>query len=100
MMTIAFVLTVMALLLESIETKTSLVADEKLDKKSHAPESWSGFWNRTCFTWLAATFWLGYSKIISVKDLPALDAKLKSHVLREKLISTWDICENKVSELS
>ncbi len=38
MMTVAYALTLMALLLESIEKKKSLIADEK----SHAPEAKSG----------------------------------------------------------
>ena len=88
-MTAGFALTGLALLLESIEKKRPLVSNEK----ARTPEQSSGFWTRTCFSWLAATFWAGYSKVISVDDLPALDEKLESSILGTKLMSTWDKCE-------
>ena len=55
-------------------------------------EERSSFWVRTSFAWLAATFRLGYTKVISASDLPGLDAKLKSHGLHQTLASTWDKC--------
>ncbi|KAI0126762.1 ABC transporter [Xylariales sp. AK1849] len=77
--------TVAALLLESVEKKTSL----KPDKLSGAPEQYSGIWIRTTFAWLLATFRVGYLRVISLKDIPKLDTRLESHVLRERLVSTW-----------
>ncbi|KAK0615177.1 ABC transporter [Bombardia bombarda] len=85
--TAIFALTVTALVLESIENKSRLVTE---NKKSRAPEEYSGFWTRTCFTWLVTTFRLGYSNILSVHHLPALDAKLESQLLGEKLVATWE----------
>ncbi len=89
MMIVVLALTATALLLESIEKKTRLIADEK----PRAPETESGFWARTCFSWLAATFWIGYSKVISVNDLPDFDPKLESRKLHERLKSTLVKCE-------
>lgn len=89
-MTIVFALSVLLLLIESIEKKPNFVNDEKVAEKTRAPEQSSGLWVRTCFTWLLATFWQGYSKVISVDDLPALDSKLESGKLHEKLVTTWD----------
>ncbi|KAK6074134.1 ABC transporter [Seiridium cupressi] len=59
------------------------------EKRLGAPEEYSGFWTRTAFSWLVSTFRAGYSKIISLDDLPKLDTRLKSHLLREKLVRTW-----------
>jgi ATP-binding cassette subfamily C (CFTR/MRP) protein 1 len=92
-MTTSFALTVVALLLESVEKSKSSATEKKSQWKSRAPEQRSGLWARTCFTWLASTFWLGYTKIISVDDLPALDTKLESWELGEKLIELWDKCK-------
>lgn len=88
-MTVVQVITGVVLLLESIEKRALTTHEEK----PSAPEESSGFWTRTCFTWLTATFWSGYTKIIMVEDLPALDIKLESRVLGKKLISTWDNCK-------
>jgi ATP-binding cassette subfamily C (CFTR/MRP) protein 1 len=55
-------------------------------------EQFSGFWNRTIFVWLTNTFRTGYAKLISVDDLPALDVKLRSQGLHEKLSRTWAKC--------
>lgn len=78
-------LTVIVLLLESVEKKSSLRPGEK----TGAPEEYSGFWNRSVFVWLAATLRVGYSKVISVQDLPPLDTKLESRLLRAQLVATW-----------
>lgn len=85
----AFAFTVAALLLESIEGKILLMDSGEWEK---TPEEHSGFWNRTTFTWLAATFRIGYAKVISVADLPGLDPKLESRTLHARLASTWAKC--------
>ncbi|KAH8195528.1 hypothetical protein TruAng_010313 [Truncatella angustata] len=84
-MTATLALSIVALVLESTEKKSSL----KEEKRSGAPEEYSGFWKRTVFAWLVSTFRAGYAKIISVEDLPKLDTRLKSHALRDKLGATW-----------
>jgi hypothetical protein len=92
-MTVAYVLSLVVLFLESIEKKQTIVTEDHSAEKPQSPEQKSGFWTRTCFTWLAATFWLGYSKVISLDNLPALDNKLESKKLRRKLMFTWGNCE-------
>ena len=82
-------LTVIVLLLESVEKKSSLRPGEK----TGAPEEYSGFWNRSVFVWLAPTLRVGYSKVISVQDLPLLDTKLESRLLRTQLVATWRKCK-------
>ncbi|KAI1339794.1 ABC transporter [Xylariaceae sp. FL0016] len=84
LMTAAFILTLSALALESVERKGG-----KNYEKIPAPEQVSGFWKRTSFIWLTATFRIGYAKVISPKDLPGLDTQLESQLLREKLTMTW-----------
>ena len=87
-MTATLILTALALLLESIEKRSRVVEE----KRSGAPEEYSGFWARTAYTWLAATFRAGYSQILVHDDLPTLDTRLQSNGLRESLINTWAKC--------
>lgn len=89
-MTVTLILTAVALLLESTEKRSSVVAEEK---RFGAPEEYSGFWTRTAFAWLAATFRAGYSKVLVQDDLPILDTRLQSNVLRQNLVSTWAKCK-------
>ncbi|KAI1080070.1 ABC transporter [Whalleya microplaca] len=84
-MTVTLILTVAALLLESAEKRSSITEE----KRFGAPEEYSGFWTRTAFTWLVTTFRAGYSKVIVQDDLPILDTRLQSSVLRKSLVSTW-----------
>lgn len=93
-MTVILALTLLALLLESIEKKSSIV-----EKRPHSPEEYSGFWTRTAFVWLTATFRAGYSKILVQDDLPILDTRLRSNVLRENLVSTWEKCKYTQNDL-
>ncbi|KAK2883394.1 hypothetical protein FQN49_000034 [Arthroderma sp. PD_2] len=88
-MTVTLILTAVALLLESTE-KRSILAEEK---RCGAPEEYSGLWSRTAFAWLAATFRAGYSKVLVPDDLPILDTRLQSSVLRQNLVSTWAKCK-------
>ncbi|KXH40133.1 ABC transporter, partial [Colletotrichum salicis] len=89
--TAVLVFTLAVLVLESIEAKKRLAAsDTRPDGKHATPEQSSGFWSRTCFAWLATTFYLGYSKVISLADLPGLDSNMESHVLHRKLTVAWD----------
>lgn len=88
-LTATLTLTVAALFLESTEKK-SILSEEK---RTGAPEEYSGFWTRTAFAWLAATFWAGYSKVINQEDLPKIDSRLQSHILRERLVATYAKCK-------
>ncbi|KAF6834852.1 ABC transporter [Colletotrichum musicola] len=84
-LTIGFVLTTAATILESIASKKTAS-----DIKHSTPEQCSGFWARTCFFWLAQTFSVGYRKVISLSDLPDLDSSLESRVLHKGLATAWD----------
>lgn len=81
-------LTAVTLILESTGKRTSIVSLQS----DATPEQFSGFWKRTSFVWLLPTFCQGYSKILSVPDLPNLDPGLKSDVLARKLENTWAKC--------
>ncbi|OHE98210.1 ABC transporter [Colletotrichum orchidophilum] len=83
--TVVLVFTLAVLLLESIEVKKRLAAADTPDREHATPEQSSGFWSRTCFLWLATTFYLGYSKVISLGDLPVLDSNIESRVLHRNL---------------
>jgi ATP-binding cassette, subfamily C (CFTR/MRP), member 1 len=89
-MTVILVLTSIALLLESTEKRSAIAAD----KRSGAPEEYSGFWTRTAFAWLAATFYAGYSNILDQDDLPTLDTRLQSNALRRNLVIAWGKCKS------
>ncbi|KAK1597503.1 ABC transporter [Colletotrichum navitas] len=90
-LTFVLVSIVAALLLESVESKKGVPRDESLsDSKQATPEQSSGFWARTLFTWLARTFYSGYSRVISPGDLPGLDPSLESRALHEDLAVAWD----------
>ncbi|OBR10917.1 ABC transporter [Colletotrichum higginsianum IMI 349063] len=89
--TVVLGFTLVVLVLESLEAKKRLAAsDPPPDGKHASPEQSSGFWSRTCFAWLATTFYLGYSKVISLGDLPRLDSSMESRVLHRSLAVTWD----------
>ncbi|KAI0157335.1 ABC transporter [Xylariaceae sp. FL1272] len=89
LMFVTFALTSIALLCESAERRTRLITNHNPEKGPQAPEGVSGFWIRTCFTWLASTFWRGYSRVISLDDLPPLDSELHSAKLGDILASKW-----------
>ncbi|KAG8409595.1 hypothetical protein J3459_017421 [Metarhizium acridum] len=77
-----------ALFLESLRSKPLDAEDAQTQGKTS--ELYSGFWNRITFSWLATTFWLGYSKVISANDLPGLDPRLHSHALQDQLSLNWN----------
>ena len=79
-------LTAVALMVEPIERSSKTLSD----KSQYSPEQYSSFWNRAIWAWLAATFRVGYAKVISVDDLPHLDTKLESHQVHHELLVTWD----------
>ncbi|KAL7923567.1 multidrug resistance-associated protein [Trichoderma austrokoningii] len=81
LMTVNLSLTLFALVLESIEEKKPLFQG--------SPEEFSGLWARISFSWLAPLLKTGHAKIISQSDLPNLDTRLQSRVLRRQLIATW-----------
>ncbi|KAF9878698.1 ABC multidrug transporter [Colletotrichum karsti] len=86
---LVFTLTFTALVLESIEAKSSLSESGFQYEKLATAEQRSGFWARTCFSWLANTFRTGYSKVISLADLPGLDPSLESRLLHKSLVAAW-----------
>ncbi|KAF7554083.1 hypothetical protein G7Z17_g3181 [Cylindrodendrum hubeiense] len=89
-MTMTLILTVLALLIESTEKRSSVPEE----KRFGAPEEYSGFWTRTAFAWLVATFRAGYSKVLVQDDLPILDTRLRSNVSRESLVQAWAKCKH------
>lgn len=86
LMTVNLSLTLFALMLESIEEKKPLFQG--------SPEEFSGLWARISFSWLTSLLRTGHAKIISQSDLPNLDTRLQSRVLRRQLITTWSKCEH------
>jgi ATP-binding cassette subfamily C (CFTR/MRP) protein 1 len=90
LMTATLIFTAVALLLESTEKRSSVVEE----KRFGAPEEYSGFWTRTAFAWLTATFRVGYSKILVQDDLPILDTQLQGNLLHQNLVRTWAKCKS------
>ncbi|KAL3480358.1 hypothetical protein BJX99DRAFT_254660 [Aspergillus californicus] len=83
----SFALNLSSTVLESLSKESNLV---EVTEKPATPEPFSGFWKRATLAWLAGTFRQGYSKVISVRDLPELDPKLDSEVVARQLRCTWD----------
>ncbi|KAK2051609.1 hypothetical protein LY76DRAFT_674197 [Colletotrichum caudatum] len=90
--TVVLVFTLGVLVLESIEVKKRTAASDTPSRKHVTPEQSSGFWSKTCFLWLATTFHLGYSKLISLDDLPGLDSNMESCALHRNLAVAWNKC--------
>ncbi|RDH38689.1 P-loop containing nucleoside triphosphate hydrolase protein [Aspergillus welwitschiae] len=84
--TLSVTLILLSTVLESIGKESALV---KASEKPATPEPFSGFWKRAAFAWLTGTFRNGYSKVISVQDLPELDPKLDSEVVGAQLQAVW-----------
>lgn len=91
LMMVELILSVVVLIMEVLERSSKPIDSESSEKSSILEDS-IGFWDRTCFTWLAATFRLGYAKVISVQDLPTLDGKLRCEELLKKLLPSWAKC--------
>ncbi|KAL4967241.1 P-loop containing nucleoside triphosphate hydrolase protein, partial [Aspergillus stella-maris] len=86
--TLGFILTLVSTVLESLGKESDLVP-QPATKNPNTPEPFSGFWKRATFAWLTATFREGYTKVISVHDLPDLDPKLGSQVVARQLYDAW-----------
>ncbi|KAH8892336.1 ABC transporter [Thozetella sp. PMI_491] len=89
-LTIALTLTLITLGLESKDKRDILEAGVA---KPDTPEPFAGFWKRASFAWLATTFRRGYTKVISVDDLPELDPQLSSGVVHHELERAWATCD-------
>ncbi|OJJ73699.1 hypothetical protein ASPBRDRAFT_41400 [Aspergillus brasiliensis CBS 101740] len=92
--TLGLVLTLLSTVFESIGKESALV---KASEKPATPEPFSGFWKRAAFAWLTGTFQQGYSKVISVQDLPELDPKLDSQVVAGQLQAVWARADKKAA---
>ncbi|KAF3810805.1 ABC transporter FUM19 [Colletotrichum gloeosporioides] len=88
--TAVLVLMIALLIVESIASKKRQSEPELSHSKLPNPEQTSGFWARTCFWWLAHTFSLGYSRVLSLVDLPNLDIVLESRHLHRDLSIAWN----------
>lgn len=84
--TLGFGFTLLSMVIESTGKGSSLTANTA---KPGTPEPLSGFWKRASFAWLAGTFRQGYTKVLSVHDLPELDSQLDSQVVAQKLHHSW-----------
>ncbi|EQB45580.1 ABC transporter [Colletotrichum gloeosporioides Cg-14] len=88
--TAVLVFMIALLIVESIASKKRQSEPELSHSKLPTPEQTSGFWARTCFWWLAHTFSLGYSRVLSLVDLPNLDIVLESRHLHRDLSIAWN----------
>lgn len=89
-----FILNVVVLVLESYAGKN---VRSEFSALPNSYEVYANVWNRTAFVWLAGTFRLGYTKIITTQDLPHLDNKLHSQMLAKQLDSRWSTCKRPYS---
>lgn len=74
-------LKILLLLLEATEKRFIL----KLEYENYPPEALAGIYNRSFFWWLNSLFRRGFSKVLGVDDLFALDKQLESKRLHRVL---------------
>ena len=79
------------LILEAVEKRSLLFG---LDHH-FSLESTSGLINRSSFWWLNSLLLVGFKKVLTLDNLPAIYEKLDSEYLANKLKSTWDNCKSK-----
>ncbi|KAL4796747.1 hypothetical protein BDV19DRAFT_387940 [Aspergillus venezuelensis] len=93
-LTLDLVFNLLSMILESVEKGPITLSKSK----SATPEPFSGFWKLASFAWLSGIFRSGYSRIISVHDLPVLDPQLAGEKVVVKLLRDWANVENKSSK--
>lgn len=72
-------------LVEAIEKRHIL----KKEYQGYPPEATAGFYNRSVFYWMNPLFKAGYSNVIGVEDLFALDKELSSERLLAMFEDRW-----------
>ncbi|KAE8445934.1 hypothetical protein EG329_012713 [Mollisiaceae sp. DMI_Dod_QoI] len=55
------------------------------DTEQHSPEETRGIFGLSAYTWLNPTFLRGYTKILTLKDLPPLDRRMSTEALQTRL---------------
>ena len=90
--TVAFAIRLILLVLEAISKKNILRAN----CKTPSVEARSGLFAKSFFLWLNPLLRTGYSRSISINDLPALDKHLTSDYLFTKLQIAWTSLSKKL----
>ncbi|KUJ11330.1 ABC transporter [Mollisia scopiformis] len=78
----------------SVALKTVIILSEshpkskwiRWDNEKHSPEETIGIFGLSAYTWLNSTFFGGYTKILSIKDLYPLDQRMTTEALQMKLM--------------
>lgn len=83
--TVAVVLKLVALLLESLEKRWIL----RSEYKAYPPEATASIFTRSFFWWLSPLFARGFSKVLSVDDLFPLDKQLLSERVHSRMEAAW-----------
>jgi hypothetical protein len=83
--TVAVGAKLLLVLLEAVEKRNIL----KTEFAGYPPEATAGFYNRALFWWLNPLFRIGYSNVLSVKDLFILDKVLSSERLLAMFEERW-----------
>ncbi|KAJ6131239.1 hypothetical protein N7523_001699 [Penicillium sp. IBT 18751x] len=78
-------------LLEAVEKRSIL----KTEFAGYPSEATAGFYNRSLFWWLNPLFRVGYSNVLSVRDLFVLDKELSSERLLALFEERWSKVQNK-----
>lgn len=77
----------MSLLVLEARTKTAILREPFQDL---APEETAGVFGTTFFWWVNKFIALGYSRILSIKDMPPLASNLDTMTIREDMQKIWD----------
>jgi ATP-binding cassette subfamily C (CFTR/MRP) protein 1 len=84
------IFTVFALFTESASKANIVRSSYHITK-----EQLCNLWGRSFFTWLFPFFQLGYSKIITLDDIPSVDDELTGEVSQDKLQASWKVTQGK-----
>jgi len=81
-----FIVRLTLLVLEA-QNKTSILREPYVNL---APEEKAGFFGTTFFWWVNSFITLGYSKILSITDIPPLPSYLNTMKMRDAMQTTWN----------
>lgn len=85
MWTVSLIITAATLLVESASKSSRL----RPIYRGATKEQTVGFWSRSFFIWVLPFFQVGYSKLLSLGDIPAVDDGLEEESTRAKLDASW-----------
>lgn len=69
--------------------RNNLLVDEAM-RGTVGKEATRGFWSRSLFAWLNATFAAGFRRTLTLEDLEPLSPELSSQLLLGRFTAAWE----------